>query len=147
MFFKIKALLKTNFTKLNYWKITLIKYFKKFLINRFIFKHNKTILYQWKFFLLGLILRLMYTFGPLFCKRWFWKSLSWHTFDMLYFYLLYLLHYNTYRVERVRTCPPFLHVHCVQPGVMSSIPPAASWSYPGCCLLCLSGVLLWICVC
>ena len=34
--------------------------------------------------------------------------------------------------ERVKACPPFRHVHCVEPGIVSSIPFAASWSCPGC---------------
>ena len=44
--------------------------------------------------------------------------------------------------ERVKACPPFRHVHCVEPGVVSSFPLAASWSCPG-CIDVIKIVLVW----
>ena len=34
--------------------------------------------------------------------------------------------------EMIRASPLFRHTHCVEAGVVSSIPLAAGWSCPGC---------------
>ena len=40
--------------------------------------------------------------------------------------------------EMIRASPLFLHSHCVEAGVVSSIHLAAGWSCPGCICMSLS---------
>ena len=47
--------------------------------------------------------------------------------------------------EMIRASPLFCHTHCVEAGVMSSIPLAACCSCPG-CIYVIKIVLIWCCL-